>query len=439
MTNPQQQLPWGAQQPQHPPVTPDMPALTVTQVAPMPAAVPAAVPAAAPTFPQQAAPPAAAPPAAAPLPAAPQQAAPAQQAAPTQETPPATPPATEPPPAEELPSIQSRLREFAKKPGCDKYSGDAKKIALLGQYLWLRQLTPALTFETFLELYAPMCDFDKENLKHPDDAINALLPRSKAKAEAANTQQWAAKDVVDYVALYVDMIRAAEQQSVPVPLSLNDFLVNPNLIEQFRAGAFAEPNPPKRGRPAGKSRKRGVEQVPPSAAGQRCVYTDAENRQHRGTSLDIRTDEASGLTFGDFQSDAGEVFRGVGISSLVLSDDPPPNPVTDSEGEVLPEKTARLRISKAEAARVHTALSSPGPLGTVELGDVLYSYGQQYDDGLSAGVTIVNGQPRPYVDATLYDAEGNALVEVQPREQVEGRYVFPFGEYSYVLEVTTNA
>ena len=43
------------------------------------------------------------------------------------------------------------LRDFCKKPGCERYTSDSERIKLVGTYFWVRQLAPGLTFEVFLE------------------------------------------------------------------------------------------------------------------------------------------------------------------------------------------------------------------------------------------------------------------------------------------------
>lgn len=106
-------------------------------------------------------------------------------------------------------SILSLLKAFGKQPGCERYTADGERVKLLSTYLWLRQLTDGLTFERFLERFAPLADFDESNRKHPDDAIAFHCPRRKATADELKKPQWTAAEVVDFSALYVDMIREA--------------------------------------------------------------------------------------------------------------------------------------------------------------------------------------------------------------------------------------
>ena len=189
---------------------------------------------------------------------------------------------TQPAAAEVPPTIIELLDKFTSQPGCEGYRGDAKRVDLLSLFLFVRQLTPSLTFEDFLTRFANFADADDENKKEPATAIKILLPRAKAKAEAAGKHQWSAKQVVDYVALYVDMVREAERTQTPVPLELPAFLGNEALIEQFLAGAFAAPKKTaSRGRPRGS----GNELVRPTQPQQRCIYNEGEGRQHRGYGL----------------------------------------------------------------------------------------------------------------------------------------------------------
>ena len=359
---------------------------------------------------------------------------PTQPATPQPEATAATPP----------PTIQSLLREFAAKPGCDKYSGDREKINLLAEYLWLRNLTPTLPFETFLELFAAFADFDDENCKHPADAIKTYLPRSKKQASESQRQQWAAKDVVDYVALYVDMIREAERTHQPVPLSLNDFLQNTTLISQFQDGAFAEPAAAKKKSPRASKGKSGkAEKVKPSptAAGQRCIYNAPGNRQYRGAVLNYYPAGEGTPAYADFEADSGEQFQGLGIHLLELCDDPPPEMRSQSGDELPRLGNVSITIGKAQFVSVKQALNSPAPLGTVALGDTLYSFSANYVTGPVAQVAVVNGEPRPYVDATLRDAETDEVLcdSVAPRENIDGNYRFLLdGVGYYELNVKGN-
>ncbi len=401
-------------------------------------------------------PPATQPPAGPPPP--PQQQAPPQQQQLFPQTPEPGAPITEPPTAVQqpeavqatqttalqteaaaAPTILQLLREFSKKDGCDRYSSDGEKVKLLVDYLWLRQLTPALPFETFLELYAPIANFDKENLKHPDDAIKHHLPRAKKQAEERGVQQWSAKDVVDYVALFVDIIRAAESTSTPVPMQFNDFLTNAAMIEQFRAGAFKEPSAP-RGGSRKKTTSATAGKEPPTAANQRCLYNAPGGRQHRGYTTEVWQDQASQNWYANFRADSGEQVQGIGLGNLERCEDPPPNPPSTPEGEPKPELGhGKLTIPKAQFPQVLQALGLQAPVGTVALGDMIYGYNHQFQDGKVALIEVINGETKPYVDARLCEgAPDNVVAEVPPRDAIEGVYTFETADGSYTLEVSGN-
>lgn len=349
--------------------------------------------------------------------------------------------------SQDIPLIVEMLRDFAKNSGCEKYTSDSEKIKLLGTYLWVRQLTPTLSFETFLELYAPLADFDGDNLKHPDDAIKNLLPRSAKAAEAAGAEQWTAKQVVEFVSLYVDIVREAENQSQPIPQTLVQFLQNKTLQQKYRAGEFndivtTKAVPKSKGRST--SKKQSVNTTPPTNIGQRCLYNGPANRQYRGQVTNIWTDDQSGNKYANFKADSGEEFQGVGISLLTIITDPPPNPPATPEGEPLPQTgVGTLRLKKVDYHQATTALQLQAPMGNVEIGQLILGFTYQFQDGKTASVHVINGETRPYVDAFL-SSDGNpdrindtVIAEVQPRNNIEGTYTFVTeNDGTYTLEVS---
>ena len=339
-------------------------------------------------------------------------------------------------PAEAVaPTIQQLIREFAKQPGCERYTADGEKVKLLAQYLWLRQLTPDLSFEKFLELYKLVADFDGDNLKHPDDAIKKHLPRS-AKA-AGEGKKWSAKEVVDYTALFVDMVRTAEATNTPVPMEFAAFLVAPGLLEMFANGDFKEAAPPKT-----KGKKQKAPKVSVSAEGQRCIYTATGNHQHRGITTAYWNDEQSGQFYADFKADSGEEFKGVGAATLEVVTDSAPNVPTDQQtDQPLPEQgVGKLTIVKAQFPAVQQALALGQPMGNVAIGDVCYTFNHQFPDGKVAVVDVINGETKPFVDARLCEGTpDNVLAEVEPRDNIEGTYQFVTPNGTYTLEVVGTA
>ena len=390
----------------------------------------------------------------------PQQMAPPQQMVPTQQiAPPAVAtqpqpqpqpqPQQAPPPAGNTAvptagpkTIQQLLREFALRPNCARYSGDAEKVKLLETFLWLRQLVPSLPFETFLDLFSAVADFDEKNLKHPEDAVKAYLPRTKKQATDKGVQQWSSEEVVDYVSLYIDMIREAERTNVPVPGTFNMFLANQELVTQFRAGAFAEKKQPATKKEA--KPKAAAAQQRPSAAGQRVVFTNPENRQFRGSLLDYVLG-ADGVFHGTFRSDEGEVFR-VTADQLTVTEDPAPTAPQTATGEPLPTLGhGTLWIGVQQQRTNEQTLALTIPYGTVEIGKEIWLYSYTYPNTtVKAHVNIVNGANGPYVDAflTVNDQDVGDLDrdarEVRPRKNILGDYDFVTSQGVYKLTVNTR-
>lgn len=377
--------------------------------------------------------------------------APPQQTVPTQPGPAMAAPTqltlfdTQPvqPAAAENPSIQQLIRNFSKGATCERYSADSEKIKLLQDYLWIRQLTPNLPFELFLELYAPVADFDDVNLKHPADAIKFRLPRTAKAAGELKLHHWSAKEVVDYVALYVDIIREAEATSSPLAMTFNEFLTSTVMIDGFLAGNFKEapqprsPSAPKTGTRAAK----GDHAVLPSAAGQRVIYTTASGRQYRGVLTNYWQDAQSSNVFADFRADSGEDFKGIGIVAFAICGDPPPNAPQTVTGDGLAElDRGKLTIVKAQYPSVVQALSLPVALGTVAIGDNIYSFNHQFRTGHVAVIDVVNGETGPYVDARLcLNSADNVLAEINPpRKNIEGIYIFELPEGTFNLEIVGN-
>lgn len=347
-------------------------------------------------------------------------------------------------PAIQPATIQQLLRDFSKKPGCERYSADSDKIKLLEDYLWIRQLTPNLPFELFLSLYEPVADYDDQNLKRPADAIKAQLPRTKKVAEERGLHHWAAKEVVDYVALFVDMIREAETTQTPIPIAFNAFLTSAGMIEQFLAGAFKEAPQPRAttSKAPGVAKVKTSEKVRPSAVGQRVIYTVTGGRQHRGTLTSYWLDEHSGHYYADFQADDGEEFKGVGVGNMEICADNKPNPPQTLEGDTLPEiDCGHLKIPKAQYPSVLQALALSVPVGTVAIGDNVSRFTHQFKSGHTAVIDVVNGEAGPFVDARLcLNTPDNVIAECNPpRKNIDGMYTFETPEGVFTLQVSGNA
>lgn len=340
------------------------------------------------------------------------------------------------------------LREFAKREHCDRYAADGEKIKMLTDYLWLRQLTPSLRFETFLDLYAPVADFDEVNLKHPADAIKELLPRAKSQADRKGTRQWTASEVVGYLATYVDMIRAAEVGGVPIPLGLNAYLAAPTCQAAFFDNA-SKPEPKATSTPkvvtgGGTKTKKEKDEVPrPTATGQRAIMSHQNGRQYRGYVTKLWTDGegTNARTYVDFKADSGEEFPGTAINKFELvADSPPQVPKDDTTNQPKPECGSKtLVIKKAEYAPAQQALALNEPVGTVTIGHNVYHWHQSFDDGHTAVLCVVNGEHKPYVDAFLCkDTPDNVVAELPPRDNLVGTYQFDAAHGVYTLEVRGN-
>lgn len=356
--------------------------------------------------------------------------------------------AEQPTPAEqaaaEKPSILTCLRDFAKQAECDRYAADGERIKLIIDYLWMRQLTPTLPFETFLGLYTPLANFDAMNLKHPAEAIKALLPRTKKAAEATKAHQWSAKEVVEFVALYIDIVRESESQCVPVPMDFRAFLENGQMQEQYLAGAFKEAAPPKKSGGAGGGKKPAVaaEPVRPTAVNQRVIYTGPTRQQHRGVVDLLTPGTEEGKSYVDFTTDAGEKMVGLGIHKFAVIDDPPPNPPQALDGEALPLLgSGTITIKKAQLPAVQQALAIKGqPMGNVAETDVIYPFTVQVAEGISAHVDVINGKEGPYVDPFLVRGGDmdHPIVDLPPRDNIIGTYTFVTAEGAYNVEVKAN-
>lgn len=351
----------------------------------------------------------------------------------------------QPPQGDEPKTILELLKSYSRVCGVDRYNNDSEKVKLILEYLWLRQLVPSLPFETFLDCYVAVADFDQENMKRPHDAVAHYLPRSKKTA--GDRRQWTSREVVDYLSLYVDVIRLAEQQNTPVPMTLNQFLQNETLLQRFLAGDFKEAPTPAARKPAKKKVKKAA--LAPAAEpraglsaplqpGSRAIYTDEAGRQYRGYIRE-RVAIAEGEDRMVLVSDAGERFEGLPLSAVTLCSDPPPVAPSLPDGTPLPVLgEGGLGISPVQFSQAQRYLALSSPCGTVKVGDAILRWDYAYPDGLVASVAIVNGEDRPYVDCWLHAAEDHvtAVAEVPPRYVLAGDYtlVTENGFYRLIVE-----
>lgn len=369
-------------------------------------------------------------------------------------------------------TVMNLLRDFARQDGCEKYKSDSDRIRLLSTYLWLRQLTENLSFETFLTKFAAIGDFDETNRKHPDDAMAFHCPRARAHAEKAGKDQWAAKDCVGIMALYVDMVREAERQNIPVPMTLDQYLemdapavksgeVQLPKADPLRGGGgkaegngqaaqAAQPAGEAAGKAAPKARRAPRQNEPspadadtglaptgvsllPTQAGQRVIYRmPSSDRQRRGSVKAITVD--GDRQYVDFETDEGELFEGCNIQHFTVLDEPLPATREDILGKAV------LWIPKAQFAGVQAQLGLQGPIGGVPVGDLITQFRHPFtEQGLVVDVDIMNGETGPYVDARLINGTtGDVLLEEPPRQRILGTYRFPTTSGVIVLEVKTR-
>ena len=341
-------------------------------------------------------------------------------------------------------TVVTLLKGFAKQPGCEAYAGDSHKIKLITAFLWLRQLTPSLLFEKFLELFAPLANYDEENRKHPEDALAHHCPRSAKIATQRNVPQWSAKECVEFASLYIDMVREAEATGSPVPMTFDVFLGA--LSAQFRNGDFNVPEPAAPTPPAGATKKKSAAAAPthvairPSSAGQRVIYTipETNGRQVRGVAEAVYQEGPN--TFVTVKSDEGELFEGVGLDHCHVVTDPlPPSPpVVHATGQPTitgGEKT--LLIPKSQYGSVKAALAMNVAMGNVALGDAIYPYAVTFENGYDAVIEVVNGESGPFVDARLLDPkhDDRIVYDLPPRKNIDGTYQFVDGDKTYTVEV----
>lgn len=315
--------------------------------------------------------------------------------------------------------IPQLLKEFSKKQGCEEYRKKAKQLDLLSLYLFLRQLTTHLSFELFLDLFANFADSNKENLKIPADAINRLLPRTKKAAEETGLRHWSADKAVDYVSLYVDMVREAEASGTPVPMEFNAFLSNEKLIEMFDAGAFdqAAAEKPKEKK---KSKQKEIVRVRPSKVGDRVLHTQDNGRQFRGVVLTIWGDVPN--QYLNVRADSGEELTGISVNTCEVITDPLPHIPDSATGEQLPLLgEGVLRLSSRDLQLVHEAVSLPVAMGTVPLNEEIYRYVVPVA-GYNVLVLVKNADTGPYVTAVAEDQQGGLHGWVQPRKNIQGMY-----------------
>lgn len=351
----------------------------------------------------------------------------------TPETPPAEAPVVTPemaPPAVTPPMTYAFFKVFEKRPGCDRYSADGQRIKLILDYAWLRSLTPELAFETFMERYSRVADFDDNNLKHPADAVKYYCPRSKAQADKSGKSQWTAQEVTDILVLYVDVCREADAQNVE-PMALNEFL--DACADAYKSGEIPPPEKPEPKRGGAKRSPRVGEPTAadpvsgivenntplhPTRGGQRVIYSQPSEggRQIKGVTEQVFSE--GDRHYADFRADSGELIAAVNATHCVVCNETPPAPQMVTESK-------KLWIPKSQMPAVSQAMGLTSPMGNMAIADSIYQWEQTFECGLVAMLTIVNGESGPYVDPALIDPTTNDVVaEIEPRRSLLGNYYF---------------
>lgn len=384
-------------------------------------------------------------------------------------------------------SIQGLLKAFAKQPGCEGYKGDAKQISLVCLYLFVRQLTPSLQFEQFLQLYAPFADADESNLKLPETAVDAVLPRAAAKAQKNGARQWSAKEVIGFLALYVDMIREAELGGTPVPMTLNEWIGNEQMQTMYLNGDFdavevagdppgSQPEvhaatvsdtqavtetaatdvaattvaaKPKKSR-AKKSAVSALSDTCPTKAGQRVLYRHPNGQHIRGvTTAVVTATMADGpRVYATIVDDSGQLHEEVAAPLVTVIDDPLPQPPQNVSPEAaVVQETIEIGVTDQEATIFTQLLKNAKMVERYQEHAELWAW----DDVCSqAGVEyrlcikLKNGDAAtgPYVDAYAADADSPAeqeriVFEIPPRNfALLGEYMFvlPHGAVRVVIQ-----
>lgn len=349
-------------------------------------------------------------------------------------------------------TVMNLLAEFERQPNCEAYKADSAKVQLICTYLWLRQLTDGLTFERFLEKFATIADFNDENRKHPEDAAKYFCPRAKKQADAQGMPQWTAEEVVDILALYVDIVRECERTGIEVPLTLARYLETEGPA--YKRGELPPPEPAKRRNAGGGGKRKAggvaVEQTPeqlqvaaatgvvdnptaPTAANQRVIYSPPhwQGQQVKGVTRDVR--EEGGRRLADFATDAGELFVNCDASHCTVIQEALP---------VVPQAYERksLLIPAANYPMIRDALALNQPMGNVQVGGLIHTYNVPFDCGVVVDINVVNGETGPFVDSQLA-ANGETqdiLAELPPRRSILGEFRYETSAGWLVVDVSTR-
>lgn len=339
------------------------------------------------------------------------------------------------------------LRTFTELPTGGRYRADGEQIRLLTLYLLVRQLTPALTFETFLERFAPLADFDEENRKMPEDAVKHHCPRIKRHATERGVPSWSAKDVKELLVLYVDMCRLADEQQIEVPVTLDEFLADTG--PDFINGTVARPEKTPKTRATQAPARVASLEVPsvadgdtginmgapmrPTTAQQRVLLEHPLHvgRQLRGWVAALTTD-AQQRPRVTVLADDGQLFVDQPLSAVqVMQEENAPTPPNVGDAT-----RTTLTIAARDRESVFGYLNMRTPVGNVTVGSAIHSWTAAFEGGVELDIQLINGEGGPYVDAQFVDTvNDNVIVELAPREMLLGYYFADISGTRYCAHV----
>lgn len=323
---------------------------------------------------------------------------------------------------QEIAKLLTRFVEYA---GCSDFAKSKRQLELLTTFLWVRNFAPELTFEAFLTRFVLVADFNKTNLKHPEDAIKKLLPL-KAEEGGDPSTTFSVQDQIELSAAYIQLYSECQTSGQPLKLSFARFIHSPIAKQQLRAGDMAMTLTV----PAATKKKKS-ESIP-QHVGERCLLTEESQVQHRGTLLSADPQNNAAV----FQADSGETVTDVLLTSLKRSMDPPPRPLMDDDDQPLPVRAKKTKyVQKTEYLLIEQQRSDGMLLGVVPVNTPAYSYTEDFGD-YTAVVDVINASPL-YVDAKLVQTADRRITvcDLHPRDRLLGVYEFEANGAVFVLNL----
>lgn len=331
-----------------------------------------------------------------------------------------------------------------------------QQTTALAEFLTIRQIVPALALQQYLERSPNVVDVDR---------TLARLPKGLT-----------AKDKTELMLEYLEITEILAAEGTPMQAFDVWVLAEaPIYLEEKAAGRTApDVDPAPEIKPKTKNPRVKKEPVPIQwQAGMRASYRPPIG----GTTgppleghLEERLDDAE-LAHLVFIADTGEEIQFVEQQYLSpaaveteplqpvateggsqgAKEEPTPGglpgqmalplgdpPAVQAEAAPPPAEFHKLMIKKADAQKAAGFLGMATAVGNVPIGDVLYDFGCDFAIG-RAQIQIVNGQPKPFVDAFFTQADGELLAELPAREHaVEGTYTFDIAGQQYTLEIASR-